>query len=64
MKTFRVGNEGLAELTQGFRNKCVKYKRPNVGCLRETQVSNVGKIVGDEGIRKVRAWYERIVKGC
>ena len=53
LRTFKAGSEDLAELTQGFRDKWVRHKRLNVGCLREMQDSNVGKIVGDQRIHKV-----------
>lgn len=53
-ETFRRGSEILAQLRNRFIEKQHRYKRPNIGCFQELQLSNVGKIVGDEKIPKVR----------
>ena len=52
-ETFRRGNDNLNELKKNILDKLHSYKKPNVGCFHELQVSNVGKIVGDEKITKV-----------
>lgn len=52
-ETFRQGNERLDQLRKIFSEKQHKYKKPNVGCFQELQVSNVGKIVGNDQIPKV-----------
>ncbi len=52
-ETFRQRSENLDQLRTDLLNKLHKYRKPNVGCLQELQVSNVGKILGDENIPKV-----------
>lgn len=52
-ETFRKGSEILRQLRTDFISKQNRYKKPNVGCFLESQVSNVGKIVGNENISKV-----------
>ena len=52
-ESFRHGSDVLDELRKGFMETSHVYKRPNVGCLWETQESNVGRIVGNEEIPKV-----------
>lgn len=52
-ETFRQGNERLDQLRKDFSEKQHKYKKPNVGCFHELQVSNVDKIVGNDQIPKV-----------
>ena len=52
-ETFRQGSDRLDQLRNDIVNKLHKYRKPNVGCFQESQLSNVGKIVGDENISKV-----------
>lgn len=52
-ENFRRGNDSLNQLKKDILDKLHSYKKPNVGCFQELQVSNVGKIVGDEKIPKV-----------
>lgn len=52
-ETFRNESEILDQLRKDFIEKQHKYKKPNIVCFQELQVSNVGKIVGDEKIPKV-----------
>lgn len=52
-ETFRQGIETLNQLKKDMLDKMHIIKKPNVGCFQELQVSNVGKIIGDENIRKV-----------
>lgn len=53
-ETFRRGSESLSQMRTDFLNKQRRYKKPDIGCFQELQVSNVDKIVGDKNIPKVR----------
>lgn len=57
-ETFRQGSETLDQLRKDLLEKLHRYRRPNVGCFQELQVSNVGKIVGREEIPKVCLWFQ------
>lgn len=52
-ENFRKESSVLAELREEFIQKCHWYKTPNVGFIWEMQVSNVGKVIGDDTIPKV-----------
>lgn len=60
-ETFQRGSENLAQLRHHFLEKQHRYKRPNIGCFQELQLSNVGKIVGDEKIPKVGVTSQFII---
>lgn len=53
--TFRKESEILDQLRKDFIEKQHRYRKPNVGCFQELQVSNIGKIVGNEKISKVHS---------
>lgn len=59
---FRQGSEVLSQLRRNFYQKRGKHKKPNIGCFEETQLSDVGKILGDEKIPKVSITYEFVTK--
>jgi hypothetical protein len=61
-ESFRKESSTLAELRKDFINKCNWYKKPNVGCIFEKQVSNVGKIVGDNEVPMVRLSSKSVVQ--
>ena len=65
-ETFRQKSEVLDQLRKDLLEKMYKYGKPNVGCFQELQVSNVGKIVGQEGIPKVGIYnqYDMKIQKC
>ena len=54
-ETIRKGSETLDQLRKDFIEKQHRYRKPNIGCFQELQVSNIGKIVGNEKISKVHS---------
>lgn len=61
-ESFRQDSPILAELRKDFIDKSYWYKKPNVGYIWEMQLSNVGKIIGDNEIPKVRLRCKYIVE--
>ena len=57
LDSFRHNSDILKDLVENFMNRMHKYKKPNVGCFSEGQVSDVGKIVDDNTIKMVRSLY-------
>ena len=61
-ESFRNESPVLTELRTDFVDKTFRYKKPNIGCIWEKQLSHVGKIVGDDKILPVHLWYKFMVE--
>lgn len=61
-ETFEQISEILDQLRKDLLDELRGKNRPNIGCLAESQLSNVDKIVDQKEIPKVGLWYQFAIK--